>query len=512
MKNFTSTIFILFFSILAFNINAQQLKPCGSMQGRSQWLKKYQAAPEMYSKSFDTTMYVAVTIHILGTDSGSGYYSLDALSQAFCTLNNDYLDANIQFYIKGDINYIDNTAWYDHDEILTGYEMMVANDIDSTLNFYFVADPAGNCGYSLPYASLAVAKSCAGPNDHTWAHEVGHTLSLPHPFLGWEGGVGYDNEIPHDFSDPAPEFVVYDYTLFQQDQLYTDTLIVDTSYVELVDRSNCQIAADGFCDTEADYLSYRWNCNGNGVSPNYQTDPSGVQFQSDGGLIMSYSDDACAYRFSNDQMLAMRANLRDEKSTTLNDQTPFLLISSTPQPLFPTGGEPAQFNQVEFTWSEVENADRYILQISRLPTFPGSVTSEYLVEGSSFVVTDLQQDKTYYWKVKALNRGSFCADYSEISQFETQEISSTNDLTHNFDLVVFPTLTQNELNWKITGSDFNLPANANVFDTNGRNVFDFNINTTRGQQILPPSLSAGIYWLKVEMAGTVLTEMIIVNK
>ena len=76
--------------------------------------------------------------------------------------------------------------------------------------------------------------------------------------------------------------------------------------VERVDGVNCDIAGDGFCDTPADYLNYRWNCNNQGLSNVTQTDPLGEKLKSDGSLIMSYSSDVCSYRFSEEQIAAMQ--------------------------------------------------------------------------------------------------------------------------------------------------------------------------------------------------------------
>ena len=278
-------LFLLGILLFVFKVGFAQnpLGPCGTAPEKSAWLQKYQAAPAAYQKNLDTIIYVPLTIHLLGTDEGLGFFNYRNLMEAFCTLNEDYESANIQFYMEGEVHYIQNTAWFEHETLLEGGQMMFANNVEHTLNCYFVADPAGNCGYALPYAGLAVAKSCANPNDHTWSHEVGHALSLPHPFLGWEGGVSYDDSVPPNFNAPAPLTVTYDYTFFQ-DTLILDTLIIDTAYVEFVDGSNCGIAADGFCDTSPDYLANRWFCDGNMESATQQKDPSGATSKPDGTM------------------------------------------------------------------------------------------------------------------------------------------------------------------------------------------------------------------------------------
>ncbi|MCB0574414.1 MAG: metalloprotease, partial [Saprospiraceae bacterium] len=102
-------------------------------------------------------------------------------------LNEDYAATGIRFYFKDDWNLINSTAWYQHANIPQGIDMMLTNNVPDALNAYFASNVAGNCGYNLPYAGVAVAHNCAATGDHTWAHEVGHALSLPHPFIGWEG-------------------------------------------------------------------------------------------------------------------------------------------------------------------------------------------------------------------------------------------------------------------------------------------------------------------------------------
>ncbi|MEM9992373.1 MAG: metalloprotease, partial [Bacteroidota bacterium] len=311
----------LLFPIGLFSQHTHHPKPCGTVTGRSAWLKKYQQHPERFAKNDTTLFQIPLTIHNIGTNVGTGYFKNNALLDALCTLDKDFAPVDMNFYLENPIRRIPNSDYYTHDDILEGADMMFANNLAHTLNCYFVSDPAGNCGYNLPYAGIAMNKSCAKPDDHTFAHEVGHAFKLPHPFLGWEGGIGYDNSIEHDYDDAAPERVLLNYTYFK-DTLIRDTLIIDTVWVENAARTNCHFAGDGFCDTEADYLNYRWNCNNEGQSSVEQTDPTGEKFTSEASLIMSYSSDECANRFTPEQIAAMRANLLDTKSDWLYNQTP----------------------------------------------------------------------------------------------------------------------------------------------------------------------------------------------
>ncbi|MBK8703175.1 MAG: hypothetical protein IPN33_05845 [Saprospiraceae bacterium] len=491
-------------SLVLFLFSATQAQegqapnPCGTQMGRNAWLKRYQQAPESFPKS-NTTLYVPLTIHLLGTDSGLGYFSVARLLDAFCTLNNDFEEADIRYFIEGDILFLANSFWNSHPDVLDGAAMMFENNVANTINCYFLADPAGNCGYNLPYAGIAIRKDCSDAADHTWAHELGHALSIPHPFIGWENGGSYGNP-PHNYNNPAPPFVTYDYTYFK-DTLIIDTLIIDTAFVELVDGSNCTFAADGFCDTSPDYLADRWDCNANSESSTLQTDPLGVQFRSDGTLIMSYSNDLCANRFSPEQIAAMRANLLDEKPHLLYNQTADAPVSGSPVILQPANAENVPFNQIELQWQGAQNATHYLVQVSRLAAFPSGITLEYIVTDTQLVLPALDVNKTYYWRVRPFNRQFHCTATTPHQSFHTAEATSLIALSGVESLQLVPNLlpaggvaTLEVLAQRHTS------LQAILFSPDGRSlqqrIFDIHPGTNRYELPLDANLPAGLYLLQ----------------
>ena len=499
-------------------LNAQEgywTDPCGAPPGKSEWLKKYQQAPQAHYRSLDTLVYVPLTIHILGNDAGEGYFSTNKLLDALCKLNADYEQANIVFYVEGDVHYINNSAWYNHETVVEGAEMMFANNVENTINTYFVSDPAGNCGYNLPYAGIAIKKSCSDANEDTWAHEIGHNLSLPHPFLGWEGGVSYDNSIPYDYNDPAPPYVTYDYTFFK-DTLILDTLIIDTAWVELVDGSNCQSAADGFCDTEPDYLAFRWLCNGNAQSQQEQTDPTGAKFRSDGTLIMGYAEDDCQARFTSEQIAAMRANLYEEKADYLSNQTPVPAVSDTPPTLtFPSNDELVQYDDVYLEWEPVENASHYVVQVSLLPNFSSSLAKEYLSTEPILLLNDLSSNRTYYWRVRAYNSHSFCTTPSESRQFKTAQLTSANAIEG----VSAPNLFPNPAGSGETmllefESNSTFSGHLQWRSATGQLIYQKGVDITNGSnrlELSTSSLPSGLYFLWLESPRGRLVERVVVR-
>jgi hypothetical protein len=414
-------IYFLLFLGLPLLLQAQEppksaLKPCGAPVGIDPFLIEYAKHPENFAADAFDTLKVGLQIHLVAKNDGSGRFTPERLLQAFCRLNADYAASGIRFYFKNPWNLIDNTGWFQHDSITQGIDMMLTNNFPDALNVYFVNDPAGNCGYNLPYAGVAMAHTCSGANDHTWAHEIGHALSLPHPFIGWEGKT-------YNFNTPTPLTLTYDYTHFH-DTLDTQVPApLDTAKVEFLDGSNCAEAADRLCDTKPDYLSYRWNCDANNNSLVKQKDPSGAEFYSDGTLYMSYASDQCQNRFSEEQIVRMRANLIAKKASWLTTATPEGDITETVQGLSPLNDELVSPSGVTLRWSSVPNAKYYLVTVSRLVGFQFR-DFETITTDTTVTTTALLANKKFYWRVRPFNDWFACANLSEAETFMTTQASA----------------------------------------------------------------------------------------
>jgi len=404
--------FLAILLFVGFSSYAQQ-QGCATPPVKSDWLSKYQQNPSAYRTS-PATLYVPLTIHLVGNDQGNGYFSLFSLMNAFCTLQNDFAASDIQFYIE-EIRYIDNDNYYEH-TFGQGAQMMNINNVNGTINCYVVSDPAGACGYYSPSEeAVALGKSCMGVNDHTWAHEIGHFLTLPHTFLGWEG-------TDYDPLEATPSFVGF-------------------RPVERLDGSNCEDAADGFCDTPADYLSYRWPCNNENLSSQLQKDPTGEEFRSDGTLFMSYANDNCSSRFSDEQIGAMRANLLGPRSFLLDDQTPLTLIGdATPDLLYPIQEELVEnVSSFELNWEAVPNADGYIVDLDAVLPAGNFNIGNYETTETNATVSGLVSNKEYQWRVRPYSFEDGCTQFSEFETFFTGELlSSTREIPGLSHFNLFP--------------------------------------------------------------------------
>lgn len=457
---------LLFIPLLTGLLSLQaQTQYCGTIQTEEdlQWLRNHQLnyVPTEDNRG-GTTYYIPVKVHIVGTDEGTGYYNLSYMYTQFCELNEHYAATGFQFYIYGDLDYIDNTDYYIHDWF-DGEDMMDNNNISDVVNIYFVSDPAGNCGYFSPSDDgVAVAKSCAMPGGTTIAHEFGHFFSLPHTFYGWEWGTPDDND------------------------------------QEWVNGDNCNFTADGFCDTPPDYLPYRWNCPGP-----LQTDPHGETFYSDGTFYMSYSNDECTDKFSEEQQDAMRANLLGPRNDMLDFPEPtYVDITETPVLLAPEDmATNTYMNYTYIGWTAVEGATQYHLQLAYNSTF-SAVAFDIVTTNNYYEAKDLLGDKKYYWRVRPLAPLNTCEPTSESRSFTTGNSFSAIAETSIFDhLTVFPNPATAGGNVTLSyRSSVGFDGTAAILDITGKQISQQNIAVIGGAASISlnlPEIAEGIYFIKL---------------
>jgi hypothetical protein len=464
--------------------------PCGAPLGISKWLEQFLDSPEEHSADLDTVLYTRLQLHLLANDNGVGRIKINALLDALCRLNRDFEASKIQFFYDKPWRLLNESDWYDHNALTTGIAMMLQNDVDSAINSYFVTDPAGNCGYNLPYAGVAISHGCAGPGDHTWAHEIGHNLRLPHPFIGWEGKI-------YNYNTPTPLKVTYDYTNFH-DTLDTGPTL-DTALVEFVDRAkNCNIAADRLCLTPPDYIAQRWNCGANGMSTVKQKDPDGVDFFSDGSLFMSYSNDACQTRFSDDEIAVMRANLRSEKKDHVKTDFVPQTITDATAAVMPIGGQQVSADAVTMQWKKVTGATHYLVQANRINANFPIVEWEQIVTDTFATALNLVANKTWYYRIRPFNTGFWCTSFSPVASFFTLPPMAIQEADMQ-DWFIYPSL--------VTGAEarLHLPEGKSfsgqitVTDANGRTMAQTEAQNLYSNSVLPIDFqlfTPGLYFVR----------------
>lgn len=498
--------------------------PCATPSMKDSWMRQYQQNPAAYDQGKSSnTLYLPLSLHLVGNDNGTGYPDLNSVLNAFCQVNQDFAPVNIQFYIEFPIHYVNNTLLNDHDSVYQGGALMAQYNVPNTTNCYFVTDPAGACGYNVPYGGLTVSKNCLSGN--TFSHELGHAFRMAHTFFGWEGGQGYNGPAQQNFPNPAPDRVLYDYTFFKDVYYDNDTLIVDTSIVEKVARTgpnaNCYQSADGFCDTPPDYLAFRWTCTSNNQSSIQQLDPDSVGFFSEGINIMSYS--TCRSVFSSEQGNGMRAYALANRSSHIG-YTPTSDTVDTQQLTLRTPANGAVLTGTTghtFSWNAVPGATHYVVQLCRYPCSLGSQTVEEVIVTDTFYTTNatLPPRATflpYRWRVKPFNESYTCAPPAPYYDFNTQLATSTT------------ILPEGAVSWSIAPNPSTVGQPLHLFvQTTAATDLQVQLYTVTGQllqqQAWPLSLgsqtltvptdrlAAGVYLLQLAYGNEQYTQKIVVQ-
>ena len=490
------------FVLLSLSILAQptlDVLPCATPAIKSSWLTEFQKRQQGSELRSGAAKFVAMTIHVVGTDEGKDYLNGNVILDALCALNQKFAHANIQFFIKDDFNYINNSLLFAHDKLTFPQvpTLFAKYNVSGTVNVYFVRDPMGACGYNyMPGGKsmgIVLSNDCTNGKDANWAHEMGHYLSLPHTFYGWE------METPN-FAQPAP---------------HATKMGVE---VEMADGQNCAFAGDGFCDTPADYLAGRWYCDDKGISVTKQMDPSGTYFCSDGSLIMSYSLDECAERFSPNQAAAMHSYLGEELVGHFMASAPCAQLGSVGDILKFPGNKVVvnSFNRkIFFNWEKAPNASGYLLEVSLLANF-GTTVYRGITRDTSMVVDNLSSSRPYYWRIRPFNAMYACKTYSAVRSFTINQTTGLPVLNTLHELELFPNPVHPGEDIRLRfEADENMKLQATLVNTLGAVVHQQNLQTNIGNneyQLRPnQQLPFGVYWLWIKGEKGALSRKIVVH-
>lgn len=447
--------------------------------------------------------WVPIQFHILEDNNGGNRVDAVKVLEMLCALNEDYLDQDIQFFMKDDFNFIQNTSVNNNPNVGENpfaQTVLVGAKVAGAINIFIVKDIPGDFGITLGFWLpnfdwLVLRRSVvSAPGVETLTHELGHYFTLPHPFFGWDGEP-YD---PLVHGDPAP---------------INSPGGVQT---EKMDGSNCTFAADGFCDTKPNYLfGFSWpNCNYTGSAEDPNGTPVAPSVQEEN--YMAYFT-GCASEFTPEQKAAIAADLdnRTDLHTSLDpDITAF---TDSPTQNSPINGEVTPlYNVVGFDWEPVGGATSYLVEVDRQPTFSFNPTVKFVSGGTYVEFEDVfDANKTYYWRVMALKEGNVCGEVLSTS-FKTGTVTGTSDIKEVLNHTISPNpISAGEiLNINIeTNQAFD--AVINVYNLSGQKIKE--VNTTFGHgttnhQLSVSDLSEGMYIISIESENGVLTEKVVVTR
>ena len=445
--------------------------------------------------------FIPITFHVVRRNDGSEGVSWTDLPDQLCSLNDYYTqqNTNLQFYIQG-INEFSNSQVYDAHFETAGQNVLSREKVDRTINIFIVGSAETSdqgTGITLGYFSpaddwIVVRTDEIRADGETLYHELGHYFGLPHPFRGW------DFE-PYNRADHGAQ---------------VSTFAPSTGYPnpianEQQDGANCEFAGDEICDTPPDYnfATFDWGCNYVGGV----RDPAGTRVDPDERNIMSYFISCPDKTFTPQQKALMGADLfnRILDETIVFGSDPGSSTLPVPQLQSPAdqSGQ-ADFSTLDFSWSEVPDAFRYLLEFDDSPSFAVG-TLQFLIEGNTFTLSNpgfFEANRLYYWRVRPIGRYAACTNWSGTFRFFTNIVTSLRPNTTDLDWRLYPNprFGTSPLALELH-SDRSREWTAQLYRTDGSRVGEgwrFLNGPGRHTELLAlDELRSGIYLLRLESEG-----------
>ena len=445
-----------------------------------------------------TITYIPVTVHLIANIDSTGAPTVQSAVNTICNLNTYFLDMGIQYYFHPTrpINYLYNSTVFNDGYSNTSIGIMGMNKTPNAMNIYIGDRVSSNVAgyYSRGGDFVFIRKSEANITSKTLPHEIGHFFTLPHTFYGWEG-QNYDSvyagtNAPVRISNRSVEF-----------KARTGA------------HANCATAADGFCDTEADYYSYRVSCNHNTVV----LDPNGERLTPNPRNYMSYFADNCLDVFSNEQQDAIWASIRQRNwlnfpapnTFVTNNVTNFLQVPANGDSLVYTTYEGSN---LEFSWAKQANAVGYIFRIERVLMGQGlgNLQDKWIPNTTANTIKhyfSLPRQGNYRWSVSAIGANG-CETLIHTNEFYADVVVSVNEVNgttkengHNIILMPNPVEKGQRITANIA-SHHDVRANVRIVSLDGRLAWEQKVDLFADVDNLihfdSESLATGMYILQVQ--------------
>ncbi len=517
-------ILSLLIGLLGFSTSNAQLKDathprgvCGTIDHteifeRLERNKKYAAET---ARSVET-IYLPIKFHRVGETNGSQKIAPSAILGMLCSLKDELAEADIVPYIYEGFGEVDNSGIF-YDPISSANQIVSQKD-PNAVNVFITENAStgsGGGGTTLGFYSpngdyIIVRKKEIIDASGTLAHEIGHLLSLPHTFFGWEARDSNPNDNIPGFS--------------YSENVHGNPLEVTTIFgelIELVDRdANCEIAADRLCDTPAEY-NFPFSQSNTDDDPlnNLATscglnrdvvDSQGNTLEPMFNNVMGYFGGCQNYVFSEQQIELMHADFMSPDRIALNTgyvpnvgEVVGPIVSETPDVEF--------YNSILFEWEAVENADSYVLEITN-----ASGVFTYITDTNQKLVTDLEPDEFYFFSISAFNETSSCVTSSAKPLQTNGEFTSVETLENIAEIHVYPNPINlgDQLIIDINSSE-SFDAEIQLISLDGRVVTRLrnqNIHTNNHTvKVNTSEISSGMYLLQIKSSEGVYSKQIIVK-
>ncbi|MDX1666932.1 MAG: zinc-dependent metalloprotease [Saprospiraceae bacterium] len=514
-----NTLLLVLFGFLAIPMLHGQSKPfvCGTvgelahqLSLRTQYNKR--VLESRGPASYREPILLPVKFHLVAKSDGSGRVSEKAILDKLCEINDRFSPADIQFYIDGGFNYLDNSSVYDNAASAQGGIMNLEKDSDA-INVWVVGNPGSAntsvtpAGFYSPFYDWVVVRNVdiTSNNDYTLTHELGHFLGLLHPYNGWDTEP-YDPEVhgnPVNLTF-APGTSRHDYS--------------SRVRVEFQDGSNCNSAGDFLCDTRADYFFLNLDDILTCEFSTVVMDPQGDTITTDPLVYMNnfFGCDPDDMFFTSSQQEMMLVDAQSPARAYIRRNTPpeAASITESPELLFPINGEASTTGaEVEFQWSGVEGADRYLIEVDRIPSF-SLFPVRKIVTSTSTSIDGLDVGRRYFWRVRPFNRANTCAPATASESFEVGAATAVQEpeFVEQWSVVPNPVASGRQLLLRLR-SEKNFAAQVNIYSIDGKRRLSESVQFNAGTNemaLATNDLPAGSYLLSVLSEEGMLNRRIVI--
>jgi hypothetical protein len=384
IKKGLGIVFTCFYFLNLSTINAQHL-PCGHKTTNEDQEFLRTISNKISLKRIEATpiTYFPIQAFIVQTSGGVVANSPLQILKGITTLNENFLPAQIQFYLTGPIKFIVSDRFFDFKESQED-SLCKTNDNPNAINIYYVNSilygdgrtVAGYAYYPSSSKQRVLMQGTAANSIKTLTHELGHYFSLAHTFQD------SDNEV--------------------------------VAKRELVTRGtgkNCNTTADFICDTPADPYPVEKGEVTNCVYSAISYDANGDLFSPDILNIMSnYFYFACGtYHFTPTQYDFIRSTATIPNRTKLN--TPAQNVPA-PSNLVATNIE----GGVNLKWQDnATNEIGYFIEHSLYPDSGFVCLNVVNIDSTQYNDYRVEPNTVYYFRVRAANS----LNYSTVLSFKT---------------------------------------------------------------------------------------------
>lgn len=178
-------------------------------------------------------------------------------------------------------------------------------------------------------------------------------------------------------------------------------------------------------------------------------------------------------------------------------------IPDTPTLNSPADGAQDISTMPEFNWSDDENVTAWDFQLSLSEQFETNIIDEEVTTNSYTLMTELDNDTQYFWRVRAKNE-SADSDWSDTFSFTTEPATSV-EIKERFNIEVFPNPATENLTIHFSSQEI---VEYSIIDIHGQILKNGILNSSA---INVQELNKGTYLLKITIGNSIYVEKLILQ-